>query len=907
MSKKTDKQDKQKEHTANIIAIQEEELKNNRAKLLDARRRPVPLYGTPSFAAFATSNDRVERGESVAAAAAIVRIHELPRAVILANEAELREIRIAEAASAILQVEIETGEVLNEAQTTELLASYASVDYRALANPNDRTWIVTQGQVAALVPEIDSAGIPPPAWLASLQNDVRSAIGAIRNRIIPFELIDRIRYYLDPSPEQIDERVAGRHAREAQQRRMIHNMDDLLDRIATVVADHPEYHEAKEFAKYFSCRGEGNMYITSLEAPCRMDTRHHIKPKSKKLKQKSASQDPIAWSGPRRGKSAKRSPRKTGFTGLRPAALQAPLQEILRLAGEADDILRREFGITARFAVWSPYGPGPVSLSRLFLIYDGVIEPESKARILDPDFNVELVTALGVLTAQVEGRAIVADAAAEAFISRPAAQAEIIRQIETQWVAAIEGQEQFEPDNSRILLNVPVVDAYKAWSAALWTQSHLTHEQKVSPDILAAHCRMIEFRLGREGIHQRRLINCPTFYELNIQGPYELNIREPLQQAYQTISTFCSRSITIGELGAERVCARLGVDNAGLAQEMTPADRLASIVARARQNARRRRMRDLINGVGAHAQSIFNSAAVTTTIAVAQGASARAAQGGARAVEAGTQAVNYSIKTAPVIAAAIAHANIPSIETQVVAAGGGLRQGIEVIVGPAAGIVQQQQDEQIIVNAHPLQVPSSGLNNIENIVGNNALATVVAQVPTLAIVEQFVGGGIRLRLNAPLGEATMTVSPVVLLLSTETSPLQITTSLNADFIENEEVQQLVAEAARHVIVDGLAPAPEIILAEAAAAEDVEDVASVEMGNQGLGLYNKRKTTHRTKKYKGRKGRKDKKGCKGTKKGCKGKKGRGRGRGTKKRGKGRRTSNKGMPTNTMRILKQKLKL
>jgi hypothetical protein len=322
----SDKTNKQKEHTDNNIAIQEEKLKDNRAKLLDARRRPVPLYGTPSFDVFEASNARVERGEPEA----IVRIRELPRQVILANEAELREIRIAEAASAILQVEIETGEVLNDEQTNQLLASYADPGYRALANPGDRTWIIAEGQVAALVPEIDLEGIPPPAWLVSLQNDVKSAMTAIHNRIIPFELIDRIRYYLDPTPEQLDERVAGRIDREAQQRRMIHNMDDLLNRITTVVADHPGYHEAKEFARYFSCGGEGNMYITSLEAPCRMDTRHHKKLQSKKLKPKSASQDPTEWSGSRMGKTKTRSPRKTGFDDLRPAALQSSLQEILR-------------------------------------------------------------------------------------------------------------------------------------------------------------------------------------------------------------------------------------------------------------------------------------------------------------------------------------------------------------------------------------------------------------------------------------------------------------------------------------------------------------------------------------------------------------------------------------------------
>jgi hypothetical protein len=848
---------------------------------------------------FANTVKKIAKEKRKGKPAEVNRIHELPKADILANEvareAEARERRIAEAASAILQVEIETGEVLNEAQTNELIGRYASVDYRALANPGDRTWIIAEGQVAALVPEIDLEGIPPPAWLASLQNDVRSAIGAIRNRIIPFELIDRIRYHLDPTPDQIDEQVAGRHAREAQQSRMIHNMDDLLDRIQTVTADRPGYHEAKEFARYFSCRGEGNMYITSLEAPCRMDTRHHNPLQSKKLKKKSASQDPTDWSGSRMGKTKTRSPRQTGFTGLRPAALQSSLQEILRLSGEADDILRRGFGITARFAVWSPYGPGPDNLSRLFLIYDGVIEPQSKARILNPATNAELVDALGVLTAQVEGHAIVADAVAEAVISRPAAQAEIIRQIETQWVAAYPGQEQFVPVP---LLNAPVVDAYIAWLAALWTQSHLTHEQKVSPDILAAHCRMIEFRLGREGRHYRRSINCPTFYELNIQGP--------LQQVYQTFTNFCSRRIASVERGAINICQILGVDDRviELAQEMTPADRLARLVADARAQARRRRIRNLINGVGAHAQAIFNSAAVTTTIAVAQGASvrsARAAQDGAAvAAAAGTQAVTYSITTAPVIAAAIAEqsSRVGEIMPSIVIAAGGGGQLVENIVGPAAVNIEAVGAEniaQIMVNpggfvvavinaadALPqLQIPSSGLNSIENMVKSNALAAVVALVPTEAIVEQFVGGGIRLRLNAPLGEATMTVSPVVLLPATANSPLQITTSLNAGLTMQDEAVQLVMQ--------GQAPAPVVALDEEAVRMDPQNLG------EGRGIY-KRKTTHRTKKYiRGRKGRK---GCKGTKKGCK--KGRGRGKGSK-----RSTSHKSMPTDTMRII-QKLR-
>jgi hypothetical protein len=101
------------------------------------------------------------------------------------------------------------------------------------------------------------------------------------------------------------------------------------------------------------------------------------------------------------------------------------------------------------------------------------------------------------------------------------------------------------------------------------------------------------------------------------------------------------------------------------------------------------------------------------------------------------------------------------------------------------------------------------------------------------------------------------------------------------------------------VIAGEAPVP--VVAEEEDEEDdeeEEEEAAVGMDDQGLGIYNKRKTTHRTKKY-----IRGKKGCKGTKKGCKGKKGRGRGKGSKRRG----TSNKGMPRDTMQILKQKLKL
>ena len=794
------------------------------------------------------------------------------------SEREEKEERIAEAASAILQVEIETGEVLNGEQAAAVINYYADNEPRILPASNARTWIVAEGQERAPLYDIDENGIPEPAWLVSVQNDVESFMRCARDRIIPFELIDRIRYHLDPTPEQIDEQRAARQARQIQADRVITNIDDLLRRIKLVVIKDARYQQAQKFATYFR-HGEGSVFIQSLEAPARMQS--SAKDFVEEYDEYDyADSDPTAYA---------HSAVSRGFEPLEPLPLQTPLNSILRLAANADDILRRGFGIQARFAVWSPYGPGPGDLRRLFLIYDGVIEPEPKARMLNADGNVELVDALNILTEQIEGRVITADAYAEAHVVRKGAFAQAVEENVTGWSPGAVDQEQFIPAietaTGQSLLNIPIRDAYRAWLAALWTQSHLRHEDQISPDILAVHCRMIEFILGFRGERFRRYP--PTFYQLNIETP--------LRAVYDVIARSCAKGVDIAGIGATSFCNLLGVDNQDVvaiaqAQDMPPqeqADRLTMLVANARTQARikknQARRNRIMEGAGSAAQSIFNSAKITTT-AVFQSikpyAAAAATQGFAasrRGSELGFAAASSAASSASEITLSVVAQVAPaatagqlSIRTADAGGGGG---NVEYIVA-----VVDSNDQPIAAS-----IPSSELNTIQTIVSRaNEPEQTIANVVPQIIAEPLVGGGvaaIRCQTDLLQFPTTILVEPVVELPAIVGGggeiviPQQITTVTNAVVISQKAPEREILEIVQRILT------------------------SLERG-QARGIYNNKKTTHRTKKYRGRKGRK---GCKRTKKGCKGRKG--RGKGSKRRG----TSNKGMPTDTMQILKQKLKL
>ena len=783
------------------------------------------------------------------------------------EEREEREERIAEAASAILQVEIETGQVLNGDQTAAVINYYADNEPRILPASNASTWIVAEGQERAPLYDIYEYGIPEPAWLVSVQNDVESFMRCVRDRIIPFELIDRIRYHLDPTPEQIDEQRAARQAGQRQSERVITNIDDLLRKIEMVVREgDPRYQQAHKFATYFR-HGEGSVFIQSLEAPARMQS------SAKDFVEEDdeydyADSDPTAYA---------HSAVSRGFEPLEPLPLQTPLNSILRLAANADDILRRGFGIQARFAVWSPYGPGPGGLRRLFLIYDGVIEPEPKARMLNADGNVELVTALNILTEQIEGRVITADADAEAHVVRNGAFAQAVEENVTVWSPGAVDQKQFIPaietETGQSLLNIPIRDAYRAWLAALWTQSHLRHEDQISPDILAVHCRMIEFILGFSGEQFRRYP--PTFYQLNIETP--------LRAVYDVIARSCAKGVEIAGTGATSFCNLLGVDNQVVvaiaqAQDMPPADRLTMLVANARTQARikknQARRNRIMEGAGSAAQSIFNSAKITTT-AVCQSIKPYADAASRRGSELGFAAASSAASSASEITLSVVAQVAPaatagqlSIRTAAAGGGGGGNYVVDVI--------DNRNKQPIIASA---SIPSSELNTIQTIVSRANKQTIVPQN-----IQLLVGGGvaaIRCQTELLPLPITLVVEPVVQLPAIGGGggeiviPQQITTVTNA------------------VVISRIPQAPEREILEI-----VQGIlTSLERG-QARGIYNNKKTTHRTKKYRGRKGRK---GCKRTKKGCKGRKG--RGKGSKRRG----TSNKGMPTDTMQILKQKLKL
>lgn len=174
-------------------------------------------------------------------------------------------------------------------------------------------------------------------------------------------------------------------------------------------------------------------------------------------------------------------------------------------------------------------------------------------------------------------------------------------------------------------------------------------------------------------------------------------------------------------------------------------------------------------------------------------------------------------------------------------------------------------------------IPNVLLQQIATLETSNIAITSIVT----AEVEGIVGGGVALQCQQidETGPSIMTVSPVVILFGGGREQVQeITTLDNAVATDEVNVEQVQA------VVRGM-------------------LERLEQG-YGMGIRGKKGMNRLTRRE--RRERKGRKGCRGTKKGCKGKKGRGIGNGTKKRGKGRGTSHKSMPpTNTMRILKQKL--
>ena len=726
---------------------------------------------------------------------------------------------------------------------------------------------------------INEAELPDPAWLVRLTADIESAKSFILNGIVPFELIDRIRYYIDPTEEQ--------QAQIRAERQGLSQSPSLLDRLTEFVhnEDKKRMAEVQEFARVLE-----NFY-TSLEAPGRLQTVYDESFSGEGKPMRRAHTYP--GDNPKSGSSFTFRPEQ--IFGER---YYSGVHHIIAMAGRADDILRGNYDVKARFAVWSPYGPGFAGLKRLFLIYDGVIEPHIAAK-LDAINDAELVDALNIVTASAGGRAITADASAKVEVRRRTQEtfASVVDQRQVSaWAPSFPGETQWDPviiSGVNSLLKIPVRDAYQAWYAAQWTQSVLNHEASVGPDILAAHCRMIEFRLGYNTGTQFRHI--PTFYQITLERPI-MAACESFCSLYQgATSSLSSTGASISQVG-EWVCNLLGVSTerpigvkARLSQQEL--DNLARLNAVARINVSARNSYDAIGpdaraaleGLARHSafaintgeqaahdivQSAHDIVQVAQTTIAAISADERMQRIAARMGEAGT-AVAASGRQSGVFGKQMIESGTATARRQSVELGkqmvvSGTAAAKQFAARASAGVAGLVSTGDFSIARSMMQMVAQGIQ-ID--------PTIVASGPSIDInCRQIVGGGGGGSREEAV-DSVMTVSPVVV-VSSEIITLENAVAISA--VNEKQVQEVVQGMLSRLEHQG-------------------ETAVMDQG-VGLGIYNKRKTKHRTKKY--IKGRKGKKGCKGTKKGCK------KGRGTKRRG----TSHKSMPpTNTMRILKQKLKL
>jgi len=708
-----------------------------------------------------------------------------------------------------LGVEIEPGEILSDDNNNNLLDRYicAVSQPRVLRqrDPTNRPTIVFPGQTIIPTEEITIPDITP-LWLESVKNNINSLQSFIVNGIIPFELVRGINRLLNPRI-QLQEGPS-----------QVVDMPSLLQRIQLLAQEDDRRPEILSFAIVI------DNYYTSLEAPARMEigipiTRCEIKPCSS-----SQGDNPHAAR-----KYGKKHTLKRIHFPMSPVNLcrtEKVFQEIVEMARLADNILRL-YGTNATFAVWSPYGPGPSGLKRLFLIFEGVIEPtQMVARIAGEgaQLQAEIVTAFNIITGD---NPITADATAIARVISTTTEAEVTHvgsrpEFISSSGAAVVAEERTELEIMPNLLNIPIRDAYLAWYAALWTQSSLNHESRVPQRTLQEHYATVEFTLGY--IIGTRYNHIPTFYQFRLQRPIE------------DIMERCSRNSTW-------LCNLLGVDGEQRIEKNDPT---------------------LISGINYAAsewRQVANSSALFgSRVLREQGSRAASAaydlgrEYGPRAVTAahdlGSRAASSTYELGreygPRLATATTEFGSSVMESSHRALKPLSVRANAVVAVKSANQIQEEAESQLVgggVRDNHIQVTLSPTNAIPALIE-------LTIYPVVQLQEINIGGG---------GGSSEIIIPT-----------QITTLDNAT---------VIAELSK----------PEI-------AEQVTE--QVTKQSQGRGIRGKKGMKRLTRKEMQR--RETKKGKKG--------KGKGRKRGTKKRGKRRGTSNKSMPpTNTMRILKQKLKL
>ena len=767
--------------------------------------------------------------------------------------------------------------------------------------------MIFKGQTLPAREEIDTSNFPTPAWLARLTTNIETARDYIVGGIVPFELIDNIRCLVSPTRDQLYKQRANRAQRKALTENAIQNMEELLVKLQRVTQQDPRYKEVKRFARVLL-----NYYV-SEEAPGQMQTT---------AARVSPEQEFISMSqGDEPNYDRKTTHRRSGrevdkeFRDLQPMQLKHAAQNLINMAGEADDILRGGYGVNARFAIWSPYGPGARNLTRLFLIYDGVIEPAAAARLMDPrpGANVELIDALTVLTNNAKDRTIVADAVAEVVVtgrqSSSVVEARLLDQTPIQgWVPAFPGQVQWEPSigvSSRAesrgeLLNIPIRDAYMAWEAALWTQSHLRHEAQIEPDILAAHCRMIEFNLGHSssiGIQNRRCL--PTFYQLSVE--------QPLRESYNIMARVCSTAKSSLSSAASSVCSMFrtipheeGVRIEPVRGRGIPAPAQLDFFARLMNDARLAAIiaarEAAIAGTDAVVKGsvIASNAARVATIAGTEAAvrgSARASRASrAIAVDVGENAMALSGDVAESLhdygAAAASHLHERGVNAS-------QRIGTSVDTGLDRFYDAAEEFRENGISDITIAI-SEAANNTSNRAGDLRSHLQQVSMPHIAAssieasnrVQILAGGGGSITVlcnnNSVVDSPViMTVSPIVQVQDQSSSiipvPAQITTVDNQQILVEQIADAFPGTEELLVGVQQGLNMKQAAASNPQAAAAVTEITQILQNSNASGI-----------KYKGKKRR---------------------GNGTKKRGKGRGTSHKSMPptNNTMRILKQKLKL